>query len=134
MPYCIVAIWFAGEWWFCEVRQAATEKAQMRCDSTSASSVTTIIFVVIFMREVPHNVIALVKNVVDLRKVLRKLHAHLGSAIRSFQSRSCPWQLRTRQCTTRSTWERVINLYPNPLTYQLRYQSPIYVLSVDNFP
>ena len=43
---------------------------------------------VIFMREVPHNVITLVKNVVDLRKVLRKLHAHLGSAIRSFQSRS----------------------------------------------
>ena len=36
-------------------------------------------------REVPHNVITLVKNVVDLRKVLRKLHAHLGSAIRSFQ-------------------------------------------------
>ena len=36
-------------------------------------------------REVPHNVITLVKNVVDLRKVLRKLHAHLCSAIRSFQ-------------------------------------------------
>ena len=32
--------------------------------------------------------------------------------------------------------ERVINLYPNPLTDQLRYQSPtyMYVLSVDNFP
>ena len=36
-------------------------------------------------RAVPHNVTTLVKNVVDLRKVLRKLHAHLGSAIRSFQ-------------------------------------------------
>ena len=36
-------------------------------------------------RVVPHNVITLVKNVVDLRKVLRKLHAHLCSAIRSLQ-------------------------------------------------
>ena len=32
-------------------------------------------------REVPHNVIYVSKNVVDLRKVLRKLHADLCSAI-----------------------------------------------------
>ena len=35
--------------------------------------------------EVPHNVITLLKTVVDLRTVLHKLHADLCSAIRSFQ-------------------------------------------------
>ena len=52
----------------------------------------------------PHNVITLVKKVVDLHNVLRTLHADLCSAIRSFKSCSCPWQLGTRQCTTWSTW------------------------------